>query len=144
MSTPLQRDDNESVFESKFWSEKKATRQIHNFEQRHTDVLIREPFFVAFTLCIRGLSGIGLSQKGPIGVFRDLLRKMMEHVLQIGVQDGSRHITRSVQMVQIICCTLVWLTRHAILGGWKKIADSCNLFSKIFLKKSPVATRGTA
>ena len=42
------------------------------------------------TLCVRGLSGLGLSQKGPIGVFRDLLGKMMEHVLQIGVQGISQ------------------------------------------------------
>ena len=42
------------------------------------------------TLCVRGLSGIGLSQQGPIGVFRDLLGKMMEHVLQIGVQGISQ------------------------------------------------------
>ena len=33
------------------------------------------------------LSGIDLSQKGPIGDFRDLLG---ENVLQIGVRDGSR------------------------------------------------------
>lgn len=43
-----------------------------------------------FTLCVRGLSGLGLSQKGPIGVFRDLLGGMMEHVLQIGVPGISQ------------------------------------------------------
>ena len=31
-----------------------------------------------YSLCVRGLSRIGLSQKGPIGVFRDLLGKMMD------------------------------------------------------------------
>ena len=42
------------------------------------------------SLCVRGLSGLGLSQKGPIGVFRDLLGKMMEHVLQIRVPGISQ------------------------------------------------------